>query len=42
VSTVGLVPKIRELGAAVRVKLAVSLNAVLDEQLNVIMPIDRT
>jgi len=42
VSTVGLVPKIRELGAAVRVKLAVSLNAVTDEQRNVIMPINRT
>ncbi|MFH1116192.1 MAG: 23S rRNA (adenine(2503)-C(2))-methyltransferase RlmN [Pseudomonadota bacterium] len=42
VSTVGLVPRIRDLGAAVRVKLAVSLNAATDEQRDFIMPINRT
>lgn len=41
VSTCGLVPGIRELGRAVRVKLAVSLNAVTDEQRSRIMPINR-
>ncbi|HMK34723.1 MAG TPA: 23S rRNA (adenine(2503)-C(2))-methyltransferase RlmN [Desulfomonilaceae bacterium] len=42
VSTAGLVPRIRELGLAVRAKLAVSLNAVTDEQRDRIMPINRT
>ena len=42
VSTVGLVPRIRELGATVRVKLAVSLNAVTDEQRSAIMPVNRS
>lgn len=42
VSTVGLVPRIRDLGNEVRVKLAVSLNAVTDEQRNAIMPINRS
>ena len=42
VSTSGLVPKIIELGRSTRVKLAVSLNAVTDEQRNIIMPINRT
>lgn len=42
VSTVGLVPRIRELGAAARIKLAVSLNAVTDEQRSAIMPINET
>jgi 23S rRNA (adenine2503-C2)-methyltransferase len=42
VSTAGLVPRIRELGATVRAKLAVSLNAVTDDQRNAIMPINRT
>lgn len=41
VSTSGLVPQIRELGATSRVKLAVSLSAVTDEQRNAIMPINR-
>jgi 23S rRNA (adenine2503-C2)-methyltransferase len=41
VSTSGLVPQIRELGATSRVKLAVSLNAVNDEQRNAVMPINR-
>lgn len=42
VSTAGLVPRIRELGNTIRVKLAVSLNAVTDEQRNAIMPINKT
>jgi len=42
VSTVGLVPRIRELGATVRVKLAVSLNAATDEQRSAIMPVNRS
>ncbi len=42
VSTVGLVPRIGELGRTARVKLAVSLNAVTDEQRDAIMPINRT
>lgn len=41
VSTSGLVPGIRKLGQTVRVKLAVSLNAVTDEQRSRIMPINR-
>jgi 23S rRNA (adenine2503-C2)-methyltransferase len=41
VSTSGLVPQIRELGATSRVKLAVSLNAVTDEQRDAIMPVNR-
>ncbi len=41
VSTVGIVPRIRDLGNTVRVKLAVSLNAASDEQRNRIMPINR-
>ncbi len=41
VSTSGLVPRIRELGDIARVKLAVSLNAVTDEQRDAIMPINR-
>ncbi len=42
VSTAGLVPRIRDLGNEVRVKLAVSLNAVTDDQRSAIMPISRT
>jgi 23S rRNA (adenine2503-C2)-methyltransferase len=41
VSTAGLVPKIPELGRSVRVKLAVSLNAVTNEQRSRIMPINK-
>ncbi|MCA1960034.1 MAG: 23S rRNA (adenine(2503)-C(2))-methyltransferase RlmN [Desulfomonile sp.] len=41
VSTSGLVPQIAALGREVKVKLAVSLNAVTDEQRNAIMPINR-
>jgi len=41
VSTVGLPPRIRDLGSTVRVKLAVSINAATDEQRNVIMPVNR-
>ncbi len=41
VSTCGLVPEIRMLGQEVRVKLAVSLNVVTDEQRNRIMPVNR-
>ncbi len=42
VSTCGLVPQIRRLGQEVRTKLAVSLNAVTDEQRDAIMPVNRT
>lgn len=42
VSTAGLVPRIRELGSTVRVKLAISLNAVTDDQRTAIMPINQT
>lgn len=42
VSTCGLAPRIVDLGKEVRVKLAVSLNAVTDEQRNAIMPVNRT
>lgn len=42
VSTCGLAPRIRELGEEVRVKLAVSLNGVTDEQRDAIMPVNRT
>lgn len=42
VSTAGLVPRIQELGATVRVKLAISLNAVSDEQRTAIMPVNKT
>jgi 23S rRNA (adenine2503-C2)-methyltransferase len=42
VSTVGLVPRIYDLGKSARVKLAVSLNAVTDEQRDSIMPINRS
>ena len=41
VSTVGLAPRIRDLGSTVRVKLAVSVNAATDEQRDVIMPVNR-
>jgi 23S rRNA (adenine2503-C2)-methyltransferase len=41
VSTSGVVPKIAELGQSVRIKLAVSLNAVTDEQRDAIMPVNR-
>ncbi|MEW6136997.1 MAG: 23S rRNA (adenine(2503)-C(2))-methyltransferase RlmN [Thermodesulfobacteriota bacterium] len=41
ISTVGLVPRIRDLGKAVRVKLAVSVNAPTDEQRDKIMPINQ-
>lgn len=41
VSTVGLVPAIEKLGKTRKVKLAVSLNAVTDEQRSAIMPINR-
>lgn len=40
VSTSGLVPGIRELARRVRAKLAVSLNAVTDEQRSAIMPVN--
>jgi 23S rRNA (adenine2503-C2)-methyltransferase len=42
VSTAGFVPRIVELGQTVRVKLAVSLNAVTDDQRDAIMPINET
>lgn len=42
VSTCGLAPKIGALGREVRVKLAVSLNAVTDQQRDTIMPVNRT
>lgn len=42
VSTCGLVPQMRRLGQEVRAKLAVSLNAVTDEQRDAIMPVNRT
>jgi len=41
VSTVGLVPKMAELAAALPVNLAVSLNATTEEQRRAIMPITR-
>ncbi len=41
VSTAGLVPGIQGLGREARAKLAVSLNAVTDEQRSAIMPINR-
>ncbi len=41
VSTTGLAPKIQDLGNSVRAKLAVSLNAVTDEQRDYIMPINK-
>ena len=41
VSTSGLAPQMIELGRTVRVKLAVSLNAVNDEVRSLIMPINR-
>jgi 23S rRNA (adenine2503-C2)-methyltransferase len=41
VSTVGVVPKMAELAAALPVNLAVSLNATTDEQRRAIMPITR-
>ncbi len=41
VSTSGLVPQMFELGQSVRVKLAVSLNAVSDEVRSLIMPINQ-
>jgi 23S rRNA (adenine2503-C2)-methyltransferase len=41
VSTVGLVPKLGELAAALPVNLAVSLNATTEEQRRAIMPITR-
>jgi 23S rRNA (adenine2503-C2)-methyltransferase len=41
VSTSGLVPRIRDLGKTVRAKLAISLNAVTDDQRDAIMPINR-
>lgn len=41
VSTAGFVPRIRELGQLVKAKLAVSLNAVTDEQRNWLMPINK-
>jgi 23S rRNA (adenine2503-C2)-methyltransferase len=40
VSTVGLVPKLRELAAALPVNLAISLNAPTDAQRRAIMPIN--
>jgi 23S rRNA (adenine2503-C2)-methyltransferase len=40
-STAGLVPQMLELGARVRVNLAVSLNATTDEVRNRLMPINR-
>ncbi len=41
VSTVGLVPKMAELAAALPVNLAVSLNATTEEQRRAIMPVTR-
>jgi 23S rRNA (adenine2503-C2)-methyltransferase len=41
VSTSGLVPQIRRLGAETPVKLAVSLNATTDAQRDVLMPLNR-
>ncbi len=41
VSTSGVIPGIVKLGKTVRAKLAVSLNAVTDDQRNTIMPINR-
>jgi 23S rRNA (adenine2503-C2)-methyltransferase len=41
VSTSGIVPAIYMLGKTIRAKLAVSLNAVTDEQRNLIMPINK-
>jgi 23S rRNA (adenine2503-C2)-methyltransferase len=41
ISTVGLVPRMHQLANEVRVKLAISLNAVTDEQRDAIMPINR-
>lgn len=40
VSTCGLAPRIVEFGKTVRIKLAISLNAVTDETRNLIMPIN--
>ncbi len=40
VSTSGLIPGILKLGQTIRAKLAVSLNAVTDDQRNIIMPIN--
>lgn len=42
VSTCGIAPKILKLGSTVRAKLAVSLNAVTDEQRDFIMPVNRS
>lgn len=42
VSTAGLAPVIPDLGKTVRVKLAVSLNAVSDDVRSMIMPINKT
>lgn len=42
VSTAGLAPVIPDLGKTVRVKLAVSLNAVSDDVRSIIMPINNT
>ncbi|MFH0821773.1 MAG: 23S rRNA (adenine(2503)-C(2))-methyltransferase RlmN [Pseudomonadota bacterium] len=41
VSTCGLAPQIMLLGEVARVKLAVSLNAVTDEQRDLLMPVNR-
>ncbi len=41
VSTVGLVPPLRELSQALPVNLAISLNATTDEQRGAIMPVNR-
>jgi 23S rRNA (adenine2503-C2)-methyltransferase len=41
VSTSGLVPQLRRLGAETQVKLAVSLNATTDEQRDALMPVNR-
>ncbi len=41
VSTAGLVPQIKELGKRSKVKLAVSLNAVSDQQRDKIMPVNK-
>ncbi len=41
VSTSGLVPQIRRLGAETQVKLAISLNATTDAQRDALMPINR-
>ncbi len=42
VSTCGIVPRIKDLGLAVQVNLAISLHAADDETRNLLMPVNRT